>query len=411
MLLATSYGFCVLFAFYLLRPVRDEIGAADRGNLQLLWTAVFFVMLLAVPLYSIAVAKLRRGIFVPLANRFFALNLIAFYAALVLLPESARVWIDRVFYVWLSVFALFVVTVFWGLVVNLFREDQGKRIFGFITVGSSLGGIVGSATTSVLAPHVPVFLLLLLAVMPLEAAARLARGLDRRAEDASETLNREPEALIGGSAWSGIGLVVRSPQLRTIALWILLMTFASTMLYFVQSHLIGEAIADRALRRAFLARIDLTVNVLTIFTQTLLTARILQRLGVGLTLSLLPAVATLGFVALGSAPASIALTVLLVVRVLYDSARHALAKPAREVLFTNLDREQRYKSKAFIDAAVYRGGDLISGWMYAGFTALGMTLAAIALVAAPVALVWVLLGRKLERRGRSMDDVGSTPTA
>ncbi|MGB5206107.1 MAG: Npt1/Npt2 family nucleotide transporter, partial [Azonexus sp.] len=400
-----------LFAFYLLRPVRDEIGAADRGNLQLLWTAVFFVMLLAVPLYSIAVAKLRRGIFVPLANRFFALNLIAFYAALVLLPESARVWIDRVFYVWLSVFALFVVTVFWGLVVDLFREDQGKRIFGFITVGSSLGGIVGSATTSVLAPHVPVFLLLLLAVMPLEAAARLARGLDRRAEDASETLNREPEALIGGSAWSGIGLVVRSPQLRTIALWILLMTFASTMLYFVQSHLIGEAIADRALRRAFLARIDLTVNVLTIFTQTLLTARILQRLGVGLTLSLLPAVATLGFVALGSAPASIALTVLLVVRVLYDSARHALAKPAREVLFTNLDREQRYKSKAFIDAAVYRGGDLISGWMYAGFTALGMTLAAIALVAAPVALVWVLLGRKLERRGRSMDDVGSTPTA
>ena len=127
------------------------------------------------------------------------------------------------------------------------------------------------------------------------------------------------------------------------------MTFASTMLYFVQSHLIGEAIADRALRRAFLARIDLTVNVLTIFTQTLLTARILQRLGVGLTLSLLPAVATLGFVALGSAPASIALTVLLVVRVLYDSARHALAKPAREVLFTNLDREQRYKSKAFIE--------------------------------------------------------------
>jgi AAA family ATP:ADP antiporter len=372
---------------------------------------VFFVMLLAVPLYSIAVAKLRRGIFVPLANHFFALHLIAFYAALVLLPESARVWIDRVFYVWLSVFALFVVTVFWGLVVDLFREDQGKRLFGFITVGSSLGGIVGSATTSVLAPHVPVFLLLLLAVLPLEAAAWLARGLDRRAEDASGTLNREPEALIGGSAWSGIGLVARSPQLRTIALWILLMTFASTMIYFVQSHMVGEAIADRALRRVFLARIDLTVNVLTIFTQTLLTARILQRLGVGLTLSLLPAVATLGFVALGSAPASIALTVLLVVRVLYDSARHALAKPAREVLFTNLDREQRYKSKAFIDAAVYRGGDLISGWIYAGFTALGMTLGAIALVAAPVALIWVLLGRQLERRGRSRDDVGSTPTA
>ena len=135
MLLATSYGFCVLFAFYLLRPVRDEIGAADRGNLQLLWTAVFFVMLLAVPLYSIAVAKLRRGIFVPLANRFFALNLIAFYAALVLLPESARVWIDRVFYVWLSVFALFVVTVFWVWWLTCFARTRANGSSASLLLG------------------------------------------------------------------------------------------------------------------------------------------------------------------------------------------------------------------------------------------------------------------------------------
>ncbi len=394
-LLATGYGFCILFAFYLLRPVRDEIGAADRGNLQLLWTAVFIVMLLAVPLYSLAVSRLRRGVFIPLVNRFFAVNLIAFYAALVLLPESARTWIDRVFYVWLSVFALFVVAVFWGLVVDLFRDDQGKRLFGFITVGSSLGGIVGSASTAVLAPHLPVFLLLLLAVLPLEIAAWLARAITRRADDASGTLNREPEVPIGGSAWSGIAPVFRSPQLRNIALWIVLMTFASTILYFVQSHLVGEAIIDRALRRSFLARIDLAVNTVTIITQTLLTARIVGRLGVAATLSLLPVVAALGFAALGAAPLSLALTVLLVVRVLYDSSRHALAKPAREVLFTHLYREQRYKSKAFIDAAVYRGGDLLSGWIYAGLAALGMTVGAIALTAVPVAVLWALLGRRL----------------
>ena len=394
-LLATGYGFCILFAFYLLRPVRDEIGAADRGNLQLLWTAVFIVMLLAVPLYSLAVSRLRRGVFIPLVNRFFAVNLIAFYAALVLLPESARTWIDRVFYVWLSVFALFVVAVFWGLVVDLFRDDQGKRLFGFITVGSSLGGIVGSASTAVLAPHLPVFLLLLLAVLPLEIAAWLARAITRRADDASGTLNREPEVPIGGSAWSGIAPVFRSPQLRNIALWIVLMTFASTILYFVQSHLEGEANIDRALRRSFLAHNDLAVNTVTIITQTLLTARIVGRLGVAATLSLLPVVAALGFAALGAAPLSLALTVLLVVRVLYDSSRHALAKPAREVLFTHLDREQRYKSKAFIDAAVYRGGDLLSGWIYAGLAALGMTVGAIALTAAPVAVLWALLGRRL----------------
>lgn len=396
-LLATAYGFCILFAFYLLRPVRDEIGAADRGNLQLLWSAVFLVMLLAVPLYSLAVARLRRGVFIVLANRFFAANLIAFYAALVLLPESARSWIDRAFYVWLSVFALFVVTVFWGLVVDLFRDEQGRRLFGFITVGSSLGGIAGSATTAALAAQVPVFLLLLLAVLPLEAACWLARALDRRAAAAPATLNREPAAAIGGDAWSGIVAVFRSPPLRGIALWILLMTFASTMLYFIQSHLVGEAISDRALRRAFLARIDLAVNVVTILTQAFLTARILQRIGVGLTLAVLPAVAALGFVTLGMAPTALALSALLVVRVLYDSSRHALAKPAREVLFTRVEREQRYKSKAFIDAAVYRGGDLLSGWIYVGLAALGMTVGAIALAAAPVAVAWALLGRRLGR--------------
>ena len=396
-LLATAYGFCILFAYYLLRPVRDEIGAADRGNLQVLWTAVFVVMLLAVPLYSAAVARLRRRAFIPLANRFFAANLIGFYAALVLLPESARPWIDRAFYVWVSVFALFVVTVFWGLVVDLFSGDQGKRLFGFITVGASLGGIAGSASTAALAPHVPVFLLLLFAVLPLEAACQFARALDNRAEGAPDVLNREPEARVGGNAWSGIGPVFRSPALRNIALWILLMTFASTILYFVQSHLVGEAITDRALRRAFLARIDLAVNIVTIVTQAFLTARILRYIGVGATLAVLPAVAVLGFVALGSAPSAVAMTALLMVRVLYDSSRHALAKPAREVLFTHLDREQRYKSKAFIDAAVYRGGDLLSGWLYAGFAALGMTAGAIALAAVPVAVIWALLGWRLGR--------------
>ena len=398
-LLATAYGFAILFAYYLLRPVRDEIGAADRANLQVLWTVVFFVMLLAVPLYSAAVARFSRAVFIPLANRFFAANLIAFYAALVLLPASARPWIDRVFYVWISVFALFVVAVFWGFIVDVFSGEQGKRLFGFITVGASLGGIAGSASTATLAAHAPVFLLLLFAVLPLEAAAQLARAIDRRAEAAPAVLRREPAARVGGSAWSGIAPVFRSPQLRHIALWIVLMTFASTILYFVQSHLVGEAIADRALRRVFLARIDLAVNIVTILTQALLTARILRRFGLGATLALLPVVAVLAFVALGSAPHSLALSTLLVARVLYDSSRHALAKPAREVLFTQLSREQRYKSKAFIDAAVYRGGDLLSGWIYAGFTALGLTAAAIALAAAPVAVLWALLGLRLGRRG------------
>jgi AAA family ATP:ADP antiporter len=414
MLLAAGWGFMILYAFYLLRPVRDEIGAADRGNLQVLWTAVFVVMLLAVPLYSLAVARLRRAVFVPLANRFFALNLLCFYAALVLLPDAARPWIDRAFYVWLSVFALFAVAVFWGLVVDLFDHDQGKRLFGFITVGASLGGVAGSGTTALLAQQVPVFALLLIAIVPLELACWLAKALDRSATARPQTLQAEPAARVGGGAWSGFTATLRSPVLRHIALWILLMTFASTILYYVQSHLLGEAIADRAARRAWLARVDLTVNVLTIFTQAFVTAHVVRRFGVGLTLAVLPAVALIGFAVLGlelqgSAGAAAALATLAVVRVLYDGSRHALAKPAREVLFTRVGREDRYKAKAFIDAAVYRGGDLASAWIYAGLAAIGLSVGGIALAAAPVALGWVFLGRRLGREDQQGGEAGAPP--
>ena len=168
MLFATVYGFCIMLSYSILRPVRDEISAADRGNLELLWTAVFLVMVfIAVPLYSAIVSRYSRGVFIPLANRFFAANILLFFVSLYLLPEESRPWIDRVFYVWTSVFALFVVTVFWGFIADLFKDEQGKRLFGFIAVGSSLGGAAGSFVTLQLASVVPVFALLLIAVVPL----------------------------------------------------------------------------------------------------------------------------------------------------------------------------------------------------------------------------------------------------
>lgn len=397
-LLATAYGFCILFSYYILRAVRDEISAADRGNLQYLWTAVFFVMLLAVPLYSVAVSRFSRGTFIPLANRFFALNLVLFFLALELLPLAARPWIDRVFYVWASVFALFVVTVFWGFVVDLFRNQQGRRVFGFIAVGSSLGGIGGSLFTSLIAQVVPTFVLLLVAVLPLEAAAWLAWLLHRRSGEGQTTLRVEGTERVPGTAWTGIGTVFRSPYLRKIAGFIFLMTFASTVLYFQQAELVGEAIPDRGERTSFFARIDLAVNILTIGTQGFLSAHILHWLGIGLSLAFLPVLAFLGFLGLGTYPL---LMVLVVVQVLYRSGRYAIARPAREVLFTLVGREERYKSKAFIDAAVYRGGDLVNGWIYAGLAALGLSVGAIALAAAPVMVVWMVLGVAL---GRAQED-------
>jgi AAA family ATP:ADP antiporter len=392
LLIATAYGFFIMFSYYILRAVRDEISSADRGNLQYLWTAVFFVMLLAVPAYSWLASKFSRGVFVPMVNRFFIVCLVVFWACLVFLPLEARPWVDRVFYVWSSVFALFVVTVFWGFMSDCFDNSQGKRLFSFIAVGSSFGGMAGSLVTSELAEMLPVFLLLLLACIPLEIASWCARSLHRRFNTGSVAIPGEAERVIAGNAWSGMQAVFSSRYLMGIAAFIALMTFVSTMLYFQQASLVADAFANRGERTAFYARVDLLVSALTIIFQVYLTARIIKWLGVGLTLAVIPALMALGFIVLGLYPT---LAVLVVVQVIYRAGRYGLTKPAREILWTVLGREAKYKSKPFLDAAVYRGGDLLSGWIYTGLLALGLSVGAIALTAAPLAGLWTMLAINL----------------
>ncbi|MEJ2385463.1 MAG: MFS transporter [Xanthomonadales bacterium] len=399
LILGTAYGFFIMFSYYILRAVRDEISSADRGNLQILWTAVFFVMLVAVPLYSWVASRMSRGVFVPLANRFFIACLIGFWLALVFLPEDARLWIDRVFYVWTSVFALFVVTVFWGFMADCFSNNQSRRLFAFIAMGSSIGAMLGSTVTAALAAWVPTFSLLLIACVPLEIASWCALALHRRFETGNVALQDGRTQVIEGNAWTGMKAVFASPYLLGIAIFIALMTFVSTMLYFQQANLVYEAFPDRGVRTAFYAKIDLAVNILTLAFQLYLTARIVKWLGVGVTLALVPLAMTVGFVALGLYPT---LAVLVVVQVAYRAGRYGLTKPAREMLWTVLRREDKYKAKPFLDAAVYRGGDLASGWIYAGLSAIGLTIGAIALVAAPVAGLWALLAVRLGRRERDM---------
>jgi AAA family ATP:ADP antiporter len=399
LLVGTAYGFLIMFSYYILRAVRDEISSADRGNLQILWTAVFLVMLVAVPLYSWVASRLSRGVFVPLANRFFIACLLGFWLALVLLPEAARPWIDRVFYVWTSVFALFVVTIFWGFMADCFDNSQGKRLFAFIAVGSSVGGMTGSVTTAVLAQWVPTFSLLLLACIPLEAASWCALALHRRFATGNVRTAGESGRAIRGNAWTGMKAVFASPYLAGIAAFIAVMTFVSTMLYFQQANLVAEAFTDRGVRTAFFAKIDLVVNFLTVLLQVYLTARIVKWLGIGLALALIPIAMAAGFLALGLYPT---LTILVVVQVIYRAGRYGITKPAREMLWTVVQREDKYKAKPFLDAAVYRGGDLVSGWIYTGLAAVGLSVGAIALVAAPVAGLWVMLGFRLGRREEAM---------
>jgi AAA family ATP:ADP antiporter len=401
LLWGTAYGFLIMLSYYVLRAVRDEISAADRGNLQILWTAVFVVMLLAVPLYSWLASRWSRGVFVPLANRFFIACLVGFWLCLVLLPEAARPWIDRVFYVWTSVFALFVVTIFWGFMADCFDSSQGKRLFAFIAVGSSIGGMVGSTLTATLAEWVPTFSLLLIACIPLEAASWCAVVLHRQFGTGNVRASGEAARAIQGNAWSGMRAVFASPYLLGIATFILLMTFVSTILYFQQANLVAEVFSDRGERTAFFAKVDLAVNVLTVLLQVYVTARIVRWLGVGLTLALVPISMTAGFIAFGLYPT---LAILVAVQVLYRAGRYGLTKPAREMLWTVLSREDKYKAKPFLDAAVYRGGDLVSGWIYTGLAAVGLGIGAISLVAAPVAALWVLLGLRLGQREKALAD-------
>ena len=305
------------------------------------------------------------------------------------------------------------VTVFWGFMADCFNNNQARRMFGFIAVGSSIGGIAGSTVTALLSETAPVFLLLLLACIPLEAASWCALALHRRFATGNVTTQGESSKAISGGAWVGMKTVFTSPYLLGIAVFIALMTFVSTILYFQQAELVADAFNDRGARTAFFAKIDIVVNVLTIALQVYVAARVIKWIGVGVTLALVPIGIALGFVALGLYPT---LAVLVVVQVFYRAGRYGFTKPAREILFTVLDREAKYKAKPFLDAVVYRGGDVASGWIYAGLTALGLSIGAIALVAAPVAAIWALLGIGLGRRqevlARQADQsVGTHPEA
>jgi AAA family ATP:ADP antiporter len=392
-----GYFFCLLCSYYILRPVRDEMGILG-GVDQLHWTftGTFLAMLAVLPLFGLASARLPRRRLLPLVYLFFAANLMVFYGLLRLQPESSL--LARSFFIWTSVFNLFVVSVFWSFMTDLFPPDKARRLFGLIAAGGSLGAVTGPALTAVLAPMVgtvnlllPSTLLLLGALLCIARLVRLA-GAERLGE-ASAQLRRDDQAL-GGGVLEGLRLVLGSSYLLGICLFIWLFTGLATFLYFEQAHIVSQAFDDSAQRTRVFALIDLAVNMLTIGIQFFLTGRIIERIGLPATLAALPVLLALGFAALALSPT---LPLLLVVQIARRSGNYALTRPARETLFTVLDRKSRYKAKNFIDTVIYRGGDAVSAWLFAGLQALGLGLGGIAAVAAPIALLWAGLGWLLGR--------------
>jgi len=399
---AFAWFFSLLCGLYVLRPLREEMGI--RGGvdkLQWLFTATFLVMLAAVPAFSALMARVPRARAIPLVYRFFVLCLLAFFVLLRL--GWAPVAVARAFFVWVSVYNLFVVSIFWSFLTDLFTSDQGKRLFGFVAAGGSAGALVGPAAAGLLVGPIGVANLVLVAALLLEASTWCVGRLVRWArEGGAGALGPAvaPEGSLGGSAWSGFGLVFRSPYLLAIAAQTLLFSLASTFLYFQQARIVAAAIPDSARRTALFAAVDLSVNVFALAAQSLATGRLLSGLGLSFGLSLVPALSAAAFLAVAAAPT---LWVMGVAQALRRGLHYAVERPAREVLYTVLGREEKYKAKSFVDTVVYRGGDAASGWAYAGLSALGLSLAGSALAAVPVAGLSLLVARWLAARQQRME--------
>ncbi len=396
-----AYFFCLLASYYVLRPLRDEMGIAGGvRNLHWLFTATFLVMLAAVPIFGSLVARLPRRRFIPLVYHFFVINVGVFWLLLTL--DVNPVIVARTFFVWISVFNLFAVSVFWSFMADLYRSEQGKRLFGFIAAGGSAGALLGPALAVWLAAPLGPVNLLIIAALLLEAAVLCAHRLERFASHAGADTGStaaKAQSVIGGNWLAGFALVVRSPYLAGIACWVLLLSLAGTFLYFQQAEIVASASDDPAVRTRIFASIDLAAGILTVLVQALITGRVLARLGVGPALAFLPLVFAAGFMVLASSPM---LLVVIGFQALQRTANFAISNPAREVLFTAVDREEKYKAKYLIDGVTFRGGDAFSGWLFNAIRTVGVDLHAIALGTIPVALGWLglalVLGKAHERR-------------
>ncbi|MCB1887864.1 MAG: MFS transporter [Rhodocyclaceae bacterium] len=393
--------FCALLAsYYLIRPLRDELAVqAGVGQLPWTFTATFLTMLAAVPIYGWLLGRWPTRRVLPGVYLFFAASLLAFAAALDA-PGLAPL-AGPAFFVWASVFNLFVVSVFWSLMADLHDEVTARRHFGRIAAGGSLGAIAGPILALALTRALGNGALLPAAAGLLVVAAGLVVLLRQRAGPA-----RGGREILGGHPLNGLRALGSNRYLAGIGLWLLLYSSLSTLLYFAQTDIVGRAIADRAARTELFATMDLAVNTLTLTGQVLLTGRLMSRVGSGLVLALLPLVSLLGFGALGLWPT---LAVIVAVQILRRSTNFALSRPARETLFTVVSPEDRFKAKGAIDTVVYRGGDALSGWLHGALSAIGLGLASISALAIPLAGVWLWLSISLGRAQRRLADTQEAP--
>ncbi|MGB5826396.1 MAG: MFS transporter [Pseudomonas mandelii] len=406
LMLGFAFHFCVLASYYLVRPLRDALGLEGGADkLQWLFTATFVVMVLMVPVFGALASRLRATRFVPLIYRVIAASMLVF--GVLIANRIAPVAVGRVFFVWISIYNLFIVSIFWSVLVDRFSSEQGRRLFGFIAAGGTLGTFIGPLLAATMATRLGPVALTVAAALLLEVAVRCYRALLSRTQSQSGSRLMEDRRM-GGSMLAGITLITRSPYLLGLVLFMLLHTSAATLLYFEQGRIVAGSYADVASRTQFFAVVDLIVSALTLIFQLLLTAPLIRLVGVGGALVALPLATIVAFsaMALAPVPATVALA-----QGLRRAVEFAIVRPAREVLWTVVSREEKYKAKNVIETLVYRGGDAASGWLSVGLTALGAGFGLVALVIVPFAGLWgwlcLWLARHQEKQVESKKVEGS----
>lgn len=393
----SSFLFVVILmsAYYILRPVRDAM-ASDWTDAEVswLWTLNFFISTAVVAVYGIAVSRFRFQLLVPAMYGIFALTFVVFYV--LASTSSDRTLIDKSFYVWVSVFSLFHISVFWSFMSDLFNKEQAGRLFSVIAAGASVGGLIGPAIPSFFSESLGTDNLMLIASVMLLVPIPIIFYLQalRSSNLGNEDLDlKKPNATIGGNPFAGFKMFLSNPYLLAIGLFIFLYTGISSFVYFELKNLMSEL--SRVERTAVWAQMDLAVNVLSIATGLFATGRLVSKFGMPVTIALVPLVICIGLLALAVSPFLGGVVILQVVR---RAGNYAVTRPAREMLFTRVNRETRFKAKPVIDIVAYRGGDMLMAWLFTGLTqGLGLGLAAVAMVGAGIAALWSMVGIYLGR--------------
>lgn len=382
-LIAAVQFFCILYGYFLLRPLRETFGVA-QGLDTLRWLFIINVgVMLAVNIaYGALVARLGRERFLPIVYHTATACLVLFGVMLFWIPDSGSATVGAVFYVWLSVFNVFIVSVFWALLADVFSREQGKRLFGFIGVGGTAGAIAGSASAWTLAEHIGPVAMLAIAVLFVQVAAALAGMLSKRATPRT-TSDPARHAPLGGASWEGLAGLVRRPLPFALAITVLLFTVLSTFLYFEKMRIVAAVVESDAGRTRFFAAVEFWGQTLTVLIQLFLTGRLMKLLGVGAMLSVVPLVTLAGFAVLAVEPT---LGVIAVFEAVRRASNFSLSRPARETVYTVMSREDRYKAKAAIDTFVYRGGDVVGTLGHGALLAVPLA-AAVSIAAVPLSLL------------------------